>query len=222
MPTVITCPGCNRQLRLPDNLVGKTVRCPTCQVEFTANEDTPAAAELPAHEEEYAPPVGEEHVAPRRSRRPIDDDEGDYDDNYEERPSRRRGVGRDAAKSAVAGPAIALMVAAGLGIAMSIASLGYAAITTKNQPPAFGNRNDPGYELGRMIGFCGCGGLMVGWSLFVLASGYQMLKLKYYGLSYAGAIIAMLPLNHCCLLGLPFGIWALVVLSRPEVKDAFR
>jgi len=37
----------------------------------------------------------------------------------------------------------------------------------------------------------------------------------------AGSIVAMVPCNICCLLGLPFGIWALVVIVRPEVKDAF-
>ena len=35
------------------------------------------------------------------------------------------------------------------------------------------------------------------------------------------AIIAMIPCHGCCILGLPFGIWALVVLSAPEVKAAF-
>ena len=27
--------------------------------------------------------------------------------------------------------------------------------------------------------------------------------------------------NACCLLGVPFGIWALVVLNKPEVKAQF-
>jgi hypothetical protein len=35
------------------------------------------------------------------------------------------------------------------------------------------------------------------------------------------SIFAMLPCNPCCLLGLPIGIWALVVLSNEDVKDAF-
>ena len=37
------------------------------------------------------------------------------------------------------------------------------------------------------------------------------------------AIVAMIPrISPCCLLGLPFGIWALVVLSNGTVKAAFR
>ena len=36
------------------------------------------------------------------------------------------------------------------------------------------------------------------------------------------AVLALLPcLSPCCVLGLPFGIWALVTLNKPEVKEAF-
>jgi hypothetical protein len=31
----------------------------------------------------------------------------------------------------------------------------------------------------------------------------------------------MLPCSICCLVGLPIGIWAVVVLSKPEVKGTF-
>jgi hypothetical protein len=50
----------------------------------------------------------------------------------------------------------------------------------------------------------------------------MMKQLKNYGLAMTGSIIAMLPCSVCCLLGLPFGIWSLVVLNNPEVKEAFR
>src|SRR5262245_44468623 len=36
MTTIINCPGCNRGLQLPDNLVGQEVQCPTCSRTFTA------------------------------------------------------------------------------------------------------------------------------------------------------------------------------------------
>jgi hypothetical protein len=38
----------------------------------------------------------------------------------------------------------------------------------------------------------------------------------------AAAIVALIPcFSPCCLIGLPIGIWALVVLSKPEVKSQF-
>jgi predicted Zn finger-like uncharacterized protein len=36
MPEIVKCPECKRTLRVPDDLLGKTVRCPSCQVTFTA------------------------------------------------------------------------------------------------------------------------------------------------------------------------------------------
>ena len=36
MPAVIDCPSCNRKLNLPEDLLGKQVRCPTCAHTFEA------------------------------------------------------------------------------------------------------------------------------------------------------------------------------------------
>jgi hypothetical protein len=60
-------------------------------------------------------------------------------------------------------------------------------------------------------------------ALVILFGGIKMKKLESYNLSMAAAIIAMIPcLSACCILGIPLGIWALVVLMKPEVKAAFR
>ena len=56
---------------------------------------------------------------------------------------------------------------------------------------------------------------------FVLFGAIKLLRLQNRGMAMAGAVVAMLPCQCCCVLGLPFGIWALVVLSKPEVKSAF-
>jgi hypothetical protein len=55
----------------------------------------------------------------------------------------------------------------------------------------------------------------------ILYGGIAMKKLENYGLAMAASIVAMLPCSACCLIGLPIGIWAVVVLSKPEVKGAF-
>ncbi|HXG12972.1 MAG TPA: MJ0042-type zinc finger domain-containing protein [Gemmataceae bacterium] len=36
MPIVIDCPSCSRRLRVPDDLLGARVKCPTCGSQFTA------------------------------------------------------------------------------------------------------------------------------------------------------------------------------------------
>jgi hypothetical protein len=57
--------------------------------------------------------------------------------------------------------------------------------------------------------------------LIIFAS-TKMRKLESYGLVMAATIIAMVPcISPCCCVGLPIGIWVLVVLNKPEVKSAF-
>jgi hypothetical protein len=56
---------------------------------------------------------------------------------------------------------------------------------------------------------------------FVLFGAIKLLKLRNYGVATASSIVAMLPCQCCCLFGLPFGIWALMVLNKPEVKSQF-
>jgi hypothetical protein len=59
-------------------------------------------------------------------------------------------------------------------------------------------------------------------SLLILAGGWQMLRLETYGLALIAAIMALIPICTLgWLLGLPMGIWALAVLSRRDVREAF-
>ena len=57
----------------------------------------------------------------------------------------------------------------------------------------------------------------------VLFAGIEMLRLKSRALCMVACVVAMLPFTTycCCLLGLPFGIWGLVILNKPEVKSHF-
>lgn len=56
----------------------------------------------------------------------------------------------------------------------------------------------------------------------IIFGGIKMLKGQSYGLAKASAIAAFIPLISCCFIsGIPFGIWALVVLLKPEVKAYF-
>ena len=59
-------------------------------------------------------------------------------------------------------------------------------------------------------------------SAIAIWSGYNMLKLRNYWLALAGSVALMPGSCMCCLLGLPSGIWSIVVLVNPEVKSAFR
>ncbi len=79
MPEIISCPKCERKLRVPEDLLGKKVKCPTCATTFTA--EAAAAAPPPA-----PPEAQEEQVQERPQRRRPAEEEHEV----EERPQRRR------------------------------------------------------------------------------------------------------------------------------------
>ena len=60
-------------------------------------------------------------------------------------------------------------------------------------------------------------------SFLIFMGARKMQALRSYEFAFIAAILAMIPcLTPCCLIGLPFGIWALVVLCRKEVKSQFK
>jgi hypothetical protein len=64
-------------------------------------------------------------------------------------------------------------------------------------------------------------GLLIA-GLIIYAS-MEMKKLKQWGLAVAASILAMVPcISPCCIIGLPIGIWSLVILMRDDVKAAFQ
>jgi len=59
--------------------------------------------------------------------------------------------------------------------------------------------------------------------IVVLIGAIKMKGLENYGFAIAASKIALIPcIGPCCALSLPFGIWALVVLSDPAVKSSFK
>jgi hypothetical protein len=121
----------------------------------------------------------------------------------------------------VKGPAIGLIVMAILGVLLQIASLimnlAGASFWAGSQMPKEAWANMFSGTIGAVSSIIG---IFV--SGLILFGGMKMQKLESYGLAMTVSIIAMIPcFSPCCIIGLPVGIWALVVLSKPEVKSAF-
>ncbi len=114
-------------------------------------------------------------------------------------------------------PGIGLIVTGALGIVTSLGFMllwglgGIAALADEDAADALGG-------IGVLMGLTVIGLLI---SAFVTYAGLQMRQLRSWGAVMAGAILAMLPCGPCCLLGLPMGIWAILVLIDEEVKAAF-
>ncbi len=59
-------------------------------------------------------------------------------------------------------------------------------------------------------------------SAAVLIGSIQMMRGRSWTFSVIAAIVAMIPcLGPCCAIGIPFGIWALVVLFDQDVRASF-
>jgi hypothetical protein len=88
MAELTSCPECQRKLRVPENLIGQSVKCPSCDAVFHASLDTAIPPPLPAQK------VGHEPEArPAQARR--DDDYDDHrDDDHGHRSRGRDRVGR--------------------------------------------------------------------------------------------------------------------------------
>jgi len=54
-----------------------------------------------------------------------------------------------------------------------------------------------------------------------IIGGVRVMALKNRGLGITSSILSMLPCVSCCCLGIPFGIWMLIVLSNDVVKRGF-
>ncbi|MBM3986439.1 MAG: hypothetical protein FJ294_00585 [Planctomycetes bacterium] len=63
--------------------------------------------------------------------------------------------------------------------------------------------------------------LQLALSLFIGWAGLQMLRRRHHAACMGAAIAACLPCSACCCLGLPLGIWVLVVLNREDVRQSF-
>jgi predicted Zn finger-like uncharacterized protein len=242
MPEQIRCPSCDATLRVPETLLGKKVKCPKCQTAFTAAADTPGEPDEGIVNEPATPASGRRPAlpdddggivnepSPRASRRRSDDaddepppeDEGEDEDRPRRRRRRRGGRGSVEAEAAVAGPAVALMVLGGLDLVLIAVNVllrlfGVGMMAAGGA----GGRGADSDMMANMVG--GIIGSVIGlaFAVVILLGAVKMKKLESYGLCMTACILAMLPCGNCCLLGLPFGIWGLVVLNKPEVKEAF-
>ena len=139
------------------------------------------------------------------------------------------GDGRDAALQLVKGPAIGLKVTAILNLVLALWSLVKLIFFRSDVSQLYSGIpqfNDPQVQQLLHLAYGPLGMInslfALAMSVLVLIGAAKMQSLRSFEFAFAAAILAMIPcLTPCCVLGLPFGIWALVVLNKPEVKSQF-
>jgi hypothetical protein len=129
-------------------------------------------------------------------------------------------------QSRVRGPAIALGFTGVLGIGAQVGfalghlgQLGVGVFEASQRTSAPSELLSLTVHGGLGVGFAAlCGA--VGLGLCVVA--FRMARMEGWAVAVAASVAAMLPcLSPLCIFGLPAGVWALLVLYDPEVREAF-
>src|SRR5262245_35764240 len=118
-------------------------------------------------------------------------------------------------------PSIAMLVTSVVNIAIGV----FAVIGTRVQENTAAERvfkseaERAGYYAGR-IGALLCMIVSMVVAFFIAYAAIQMMQGKSYKSARTAAILLMIPFTSCCfVLGIPVGIWALMILNQPDVKD---
>jgi hypothetical protein len=126
------------------------------------------------------------------------------------------------AKGRVMLPAIGLLIVGSLGLLMSLINMVAATVMQPQVDP-----NAPQFlqdmqqwQTGPVAAVIQ--GMFAVVNIVILAGAIQMLRMRSWGLAMTSTILAMINIGTCCcFIGLPIGIWSLVVLLNEEVKSAF-
>jgi hypothetical protein len=126
------------------------------------------------------------------------------------------------AQQMVNGPAIGLIITAiigflaqALGLVLNLAGIGMQGAQMDQMPGTWAVLFSGTVSIISSI-------VAILFGVVILIGALKMKKLESHGFAMAASILAMIPcISPCCLIGLPIGIWAIVVLLKPEVKNAF-
>lgn len=217
MPIEFRCYYCNQLLRIPDDSAGQQVQCPECHAVMESPEQGNAGRR--SGEGVAGQPFGSEGRGPQPTQgEPFYQGGPPGATSYGQQAM---AIGSEVAAARVSGPATALLVTGIVGLVLQL--LGVLGNLLQVGVGAAGNRPDAIEQVASGTVGLGMGVVAIGLSILVIVGASRMKNLENYGLSMTAAIVAMIPcIGPCCLIGLPFGIWALIVLNDPRVRDAFR
>ena len=118
---------------------------------------------------------------------------------------------------------------AGVGGLTLIASAGWLAMVLLVGPPAPPIAADgpnpqaaQAARFGYYAGQYGPGIIGIAIGLVVTPGGIQLARRRMWPLAVLASLVAMVPCSCGVVVGLPIGVWALVVLFHPSVRAAFR
>jgi hypothetical protein len=122
-------------------------------------------------------------------------------------------------------PAVGMIVVAGLDVAFALVMLFLSIVGMSWLRMSGAMRWGDGVAEDMMSGGFGIMLCIVGIIIdaVIILGANKMRNLESYGFAVAAAILSVIPClsSPCIVLGMPFGIWALVVLMNDDVRNAF-
>jgi len=234
------CPSCNQKVRVPEELLGQPVQCPLCRLVFTApvRGGPPAAPPLVAPAP--APPPGQAPYG-QQGPAPAPPGQAPYQPYGQPAPYQPYGqppmppAGPSAAAAAVRGPGIALIVVGVAGLIINtfgVVLTGWFlyrggddmldSLDRGGSPPFLRELMKQNFSPEGLRQSLIMHAIFLIVSVVICHGATQMMRLHSFGLAVAASILAMVNIsNCCCVVGLPIGIWALVVLFQPGVRSSF-
>ncbi|HOM18958.1 MAG TPA: hypothetical protein PLQ00_16625 [Thermoguttaceae bacterium] len=235
MPIEFRCPVCTKRLRVPDGTEGQLAQCPLCGVQSPipgasqtgpATEDrraepnSPLASGYPEwsgqesvpsetfRTESFSPPVAD-HSEPGPAAswmHPVWGDNGQ----------------RRYAYAQIRGPANWLVAMSAIAFGWILVALLLVVLGMADEAHRVGRQGLDPLRPEHTKVFMVMGGMLL-LDLLVFFASMKMKHLQNYPLAMTAALLAVIPCTSpCCVLSMPFGLWALVVLTDPAVKAAFR
>lgn len=209
MPINVSCEGCGKAYAVPDERAGQRFKCKACGTVVSVPADEwgfgPGDAAFGGNSSGYAD-SGNPYAAP---------------------VSAATSGGRMSRAEALSKTnicAIMLYVVCGLSIPYHLGSGVYSLLEPNGiagapmQPP----RNEA-ERIGRLVGGAGAIVGMLVMDVLVIIGAYHLQNLKKFPLAMTGAIIACIPCcSPCFVFGIPFGIWALVLLNDSRIRPHFQ
>jgi len=234
MPFEFRCTQCDRLLRTADGSQGKNAKCPSCGHIMQVPEaggggldaDSPVSVPPPPpdapQDNPFSTPAAQAPASPFTSESgppPPADSDNPYQSpqSYSEAGKQLPPGGVLAYASArVSGPATGLIALGILGLALQAAGLAFQVFGFWI---AAGKPFNAPFETAAALASGGIGLVTSG---LLLWGGLRMKSLRTYPLALTTSIVAVVPcFSPCCLVGIPLGIWSLVVLSDGWVKAGF-
>ena len=130
---------------------------------------------------------------------------------------------RQALLDRVSGPALGLMISSGIWVAILLVSAAFSigliatGMADQMRQP-MGMTKETQIIIRTIFGF-----LLMGFGGLTIYGAYCLKSLSNRSMAVTAIVLSLIPCTSACyIVGIGFGVWALVVVMQPEVWDAFQ